>query len=103
MATMEITLSKLAALAGSIAGATFMLLTMGLSPRTLAMVLGWPVFPLALIWLPEYFGSITGYVGGGIPANIETESPAWLVSAFGWLFLVGMPVVLHLVRGCGAA
>ncbi len=100
---MEITWAKLVALAGSVAGAAFLLVTGGFSPRTLGMVLGWPVFPLALIWFPDHFGSITGYVGGGIPANIDTETPGWLVSAAGWFFLIGMPVVLYLVRGCGAA
>jgi len=103
IATMELTWPKLVALAGSIAGAAFMLATMGISPRALGMVLAWPVFPLALIWFPEYFGCITGYVGGGVPANIDTETPAWLVSAAGWFFLVGLPVVLYLVRGCGSA
>ncbi len=47
MAAMEITLPKLVALAGSIAGAAHLLVTYGVAPRSLGMVLIWPVFPWA--------------------------------------------------------
>ena len=47
--------------------------------------------PLGLIWFPEEIGSYTGYVSRG--STIDTETPAFLVSLMGWLFLVGLPVV----------
>ena len=49
------------------------------------------LFILALIWFPEQVGDFTGYVGRG--GNIDSETPAVLVSLAGWFFLVGMPVL----------
>ena len=59
----------------------------------LLYVCGYLLFPLALIWFPEQLGSLTGYVGRG--GNIDTETPPILVSVFGWLILVGLPVLSY--------
>ena len=53
-------------------------------------------FPLALIWFPEYFGAMTGYVGQG--GRIDTETPPWLVSLAGWFFLVGFPLLTYAMQ-----
>jgi hypothetical protein len=49
--------------------------------------------PLGLIWFPEEIGSFTGYVSRG--GTIDSETPPFLVSFMGWLFLVliGVPIV----------
>jgi len=49
------------------------------------------LIPLALIWFPDELGGFTGYIGRG--GNIDTPSPSILISFFGWLFLVGIPVL----------
>ena len=51
------------------------------------------LLPLALIWLPDELGSLTGYVGRG--RNINVETPPILVSIAGWFFLVGLPVIIY--------
>ena len=55
----------------------------------LAYVCGYLTIPLALIWFPDYFGDFTGYVGRG--ASIDSETPAVIISGFGWLILIGVP------------
>ena len=52
------------------------------------------LFPLALIWFPEAIGSATGFIGHGF---VDRETPPWLVSAAGWFFLVGFPLLLWLL------
>lgn len=66
-----------------------------LTPATLQLWLALLV-PLALIWFPEQVGSFTGYVGRG--GNIDTETPPFLVSLMGWLFLIGLPLVAYFLR-----
>jgi hypothetical protein len=56
------------------------------------------LLPLALSWFPEQLGNFTGYVGRG--GDIDTETPPGLVSALGWFFLLGYPVLIYcLLRG----
>lgn len=50
------------------------------------------LFPLALIWFPEEIGSLTGYFRSGY---VNVQTPAIIVSFGGWLFLVGLPVLLY--------
>jgi len=49
--------------------------------------------PLGLIWFPEEIGGFTGYVSRG--STINNETPPFLVSFMGWLFLVliAVPIV----------
>jgi hypothetical protein len=47
---------------------------------------------LALIWFPEEIGSLTGYFRSGY---VNVQTPAIIVSFGGWLFLVGLPVLLY--------
>jgi len=50
------------------------------------------LFPLALIWFPEEIGSFTGcFVRGH---QVTAETPAVFVSAMGWFFLVGLPILI---------
>jgi len=63
-------------------------------PRELACLLVLLV-PLALIWFPEVIGNATGFIGHG---TVDCETPPWLVSAAGWLFLVGLPLLMWLVE-----
>jgi hypothetical protein len=51
------------------------------------------LLPLALIWFPEQLGSYTGIVTRG--GQIDTETPLGLVSAMGWFFLVGFPLLIY--------
>jgi hypothetical protein len=51
------------------------------------------LLPLVLIWFPEELGSYTGLVTRG--GQIDTETPPGLVSAMGWFFLVGLPVLVY--------
>jgi len=54
-------------------------------------------FILALIWFPEEIGSIKGYVGRG--GYINRETPGCMVSAMGWLLLVGLPLGMWFFGG----
>lgn len=54
------------------------------------------LLPMVLIWFPDEIGGFTGYVGHG--AHVDTETPSFLVSAAGWIFLVGVPAAIYLLR-----
>lgn len=51
------------------------------------------MFPLSLIWFPEFFGSFTGYLGRG--GHIDTESPPFLISILGWMFLLAPAMLIY--------
>ena len=51
---------------------------------------------LCLIWFGEQLGSFTGYIGRG--GNIDAETPGWLVCTMGWIFLIGIPVLLFVLN-----
>ena len=53
-------------------------------------VAGGVLLPLALIWFPEFIGSLTGW---GTRARVDQPSPPRLVAAAGWVFLLGLPAV----------
>ena len=53
----------------------------------LFMILG-----LALIWFPD-LGDVRGWVFRG--GYIDTDSPPFLISFVGWIFLVGMPTLFR--------
>jgi hypothetical protein len=53
------------------------------------------LLPLALIWWPGEIGSVTGYFGSGY---INVQTPAIMVSIMGWLFLVGLPVLIYFLN-----
>ncbi len=52
------------------------------------------LFPLAFIWFPEDIGNLTGYFRTGY---VNVQTPGSIISFLGWLFLVGMPVLLYFV------
>jgi len=51
---------------------------------------------LCLIWFGEQMGSFTGYVGRG--GNIDVETPGWIVCLFGWVLLIGIPIILYFMN-----
>jgi hypothetical protein len=60
------------------------------------------LIPLLLIWFPEEVESwFRSSRWRGLPGVWVPRSPAWLVAAMGWVFLVGIPrfVLLRAVRG----
>jgi hypothetical protein len=52
------------------------------------------LFSLTLIWFPEKIGDYTGMWN---LHHINHNTPAFLVSAVGWFFLVGAPIVVYLL------
>jgi hypothetical protein len=50
--------------------------------------------PVALIWCPEIFGSVTGW---GTRAPVDRPSAPRLVAAAGWVLLLGLPALMFLV------
>lgn len=67
----------------------------GADPLTAGVVVLVIMGPVSMIWFPEVFAGFTGFVSYG--KHIDTESPPWLISIFGWFFLVGLPVILTLL------
>ena len=57
------------------------------------------LFSLCLIWFGDAMGDFTGYIGRG--GDVTTESPGWLVAAFRWILLLGVPLLLFLIRTSG--
>jgi hypothetical protein len=56
------------------------------------------LLPLAFIWFPEEIGNLTGYFRTGY---VNVQTPAGVISFLGWLFLVGIPVLLYLLFRVG--
>jgi hypothetical protein len=59
-------------------------------------VAGGTLLPLALIWFPEFLGGLTGW---GTRAPVDRPSPPLLVVGMGWLFLLGLPVLVLFLSG----
>ena len=57
-------------------------------------VAGGVLLLLALIWFPEFFGSLTGW---GTKVPVDRPSPPSLVALLGWLFLLGLPALVFLL------
>ena len=90
---MRVSVSKLAALALAIAE-----IIAGVALETtwafaLTLAVG-AILPLALIWFPEFFGSLTGW-GTRIP--VDQPSPPILVAAVGWAVSLDRPALLFSV------
>ena len=49
------------------------------------------LWPLSLIWFPEYWGSCTRFLRG---PYIDEKSPPIVVSLMGWFLLVVFPLLL---------
>ena len=89
---MQVTVSKIFALLIALGYAAFLMIeTGGLTAVTARTCLAL-LFPLALIWFPEEIGNLTGYFASGY---VNVETPAIMVSIMGWLFLVGLPVLIY--------
>lgn len=51
------------------------------------------LFPLSLICFPDEIGAITGNLGRGF---VTHPSPGFLVSAMGWVILIGISILAFL-------
>jgi hypothetical protein len=51
------------------------------------------LLPLGCIWFPDEIGGLTGYFKTGY---VNVETPGAIISFIGWLFLVGLPVIIYL-------
>ena len=91
---MHVDIGKLLSLLVAFGYLVGMVIATGNLDSGLFCVGGYLLGPLALIWFPEFFGSFTGYVGRG--GNIDTETPPFLVTFFGWFFLVGFPILSYI-------
>ncbi|TWT51461.1 hypothetical protein Pla22_42390 [Rubripirellula amarantea] len=56
------------------------------------------LWPVSLIWFPEYWGQYTGYLRG---TYIDERSPPILISLLGWAFLVPLPLLVAWVSDVG--
>jgi hypothetical protein len=90
---MRVTISKLVALL--IAVAEVMTGYVLEKSWTFALTVAVGTFvPVALIWCPEFLGSVTGW---GTRAPVDRPSPPRLVAAAGWGLLLGLPALMFLV------
>jgi len=64
------------------------------SGRALGVFIGL-LFPMACIWFPEPLGNFTGIIRGQL---MTSPTPAVLVSAGGWLILVGVPIIDYFIQ-----
>jgi hypothetical protein len=53
------------------------------------------ILPLALIWFPEFLGSLTGW---GTRVPVDQPSPPRLVAVAGWELLLGMSALMLILR-----
>jgi membrane protease YdiL (CAAX protease family) len=91
---MRVTVSKLVALAIAIA-----VIIAGLALErswAFALTVAGAILPLALIWFPEFLGSLTGW---GTRAPVDQPSPPSFVAAAGWLLLLGLPTLILFLTG----
>ena len=92
---MRVTVSKLVALAIAVAVIIAGLALERSSAFALTVAVG-AILPLALIWFPEFLGSLIGW---GTRAPVDQPSPPRLVAAAGWLLLFGLPALLLFLTG----
>jgi hypothetical protein len=89
---MTVTIGKFAALVLAIAYVIAAWISSASLSLTLTVALG-VLLPLFLIWFPEAVDTWFRLRKRGLYVK---PSPAWLVVAMGWLFLVGLPLYLLL-------
>src|SRR5262245_4456597 len=91
---MQVTLGKLLALA---VAAAYVIAGFALEKSwafALTVAVG-ALLPLALIWFPEFLGGLTRW---GMRAPVDRPSPPRLVAGVGWLFLLGLPVLVFFLQ-----
>ena len=88
---MVITLSKIVALCLALIYSGIAIAMSGFAVIPGMMILLIP--PLGLIWFAEDLSEMTGYVGKG--GTIDQSSPEFLIAAFGWLVLIGLPIYMY--------
>ncbi|MCS7470907.1 hypothetical protein NZK35_29995 [Stieleria sp. ICT_E10.1] len=85
-----ITISKIVALSLAVIYTAIAVAMAG--PAAIPGMLILLVPPLGLIWFADELSEFTGYVGKG--GTIDQSSPEFLIAAFGWLVLFGLPIYL---------
>lgn len=65
-----------------------------LTPNLAGPILVGMVLGMLLIWFPETIGGALAHFG---PRRTAPETPQFLVAVAGWLFLLGVPVVVALL------
>ena len=91
---MQVTVGKLVAVGIAVAYVIAGLVLERSWALTLTVAVG-TVPPLALIWFPEFLGSLTGW--GTVP--VDQPSPPRLVAGIGWLLLLGLPMLVLFLAG----
>lgn len=87
---MQVTVSKLAALVIAVVEVIAEIALEKSWAFAVTVAVG-ALLPLALIWFPEFLGGLTGW---GTRAPVDRPSPPRLVAALGWLFLLGLLVLV---------
>jgi len=90
---MQVTIPKLTALVLAIAWVLAAAILGRSWTLALTVAVG-TLLPLALIWFPDVIGSLRTW---STKAPIDKPSPPWLVTTFGWLLLLGLPVYVAVV------
>lgn len=90
---MHVTASKLASLIIAIFYIRSVAISAGTDITDIVKVCLLLLIPLALIWVSDELGGVSGIRGG----RNFSESPGVLVAAMGWFFLVGMPLIFYLL------
>lgn len=89
---MEVTRGKIVSLVIALGYAAFALWHSGIAGLKWSATL---LLPLGLIWFSEEIGGLTGYYKTGY---VNTQTPPVIISALGWLLLVGVPLLLLIIR-----
>jgi hypothetical protein len=89
---MEITVGKIVGLVIALGYAAFAIWHSGVAGLKWSAAL---LLPLCLIWFSEEIGGLTGYYKTGY---VNTQTPPVIISALGWLLLVGVPLLLLIIK-----
>ena len=95
---MEVTRSKLLGLAIALGYLVAVVAIFGWDTKGLAVICLCVSLPLAFIWFPDEIAAYTAYVARLPYSRMNSETPAPMVTAVGWLWLVGyLPLLAYLL------
>jgi hypothetical protein len=97
---LEITRSKLVGLVIAVGYVAAAIATSGWDTKGFAVICLCVSLPLAFIWFPDEIAAYTAYVAKLPYSRMNSETPAPMVTAVGWLWLVGyLPLLAYLLAG----